>query len=50
MADLNEAITVNPGYAGGYVNRGKDYSKLGKRTEAIADYQKAKEFRVRNER
>lgn len=42
MADLNEAIAVNPGYAGSYVNQAKVYSRLGKRTEAIADYQKAR--------
>lgn len=42
MADLNEAISVNSGYAGSYSNRASIYAKLGKHQEAIADYQKAK--------
>ena len=36
------AIMVNSGDAHGYVNRAKVYSSLGKRSQAIADYQKAK--------
>ncbi len=42
MQNLDQAIIVNSGDAHGYVNRAKIYINLGKRSEAIADYQKAK--------
>lgn len=42
MQNLDEAIMVNSGDASGYVNRAKIYNNLGKRSQAIADYQKAK--------
>ena len=42
MQNLDQAIIVNSGDAHGYVNRAKIYRGLGKRSEAIADYQNAK--------
>jgi tetratricopeptide (TPR) repeat protein len=41
IADYNEAIRLNPEYAGAYYNRGSSYFSLGNKQKAIEDLQKA---------
>ena len=41
IADYNEAIRINPGYAVAYVNRGYAYWRKKENDRAIADYTKA---------
>jgi tetratricopeptide (TPR) repeat protein len=41
LADLNEAIRIDPDYACAYSNRGRVYAAKGDRDHAIADYDQA---------
>ena len=40
ILDLSRAIDLAPEYAGAYGNRGNVYNTIGKKTEAIADFEK----------
>ena len=38
LADLNESIRLDPGYAPAFRNRARLYSRIGNRTRALADF------------
>ncbi len=42
--DLNQSLVLDPKYADAYYNRGLAYQKIGKNTEAEADFAKYKEL------
>jgi tetratricopeptide (TPR) repeat protein len=41
LVDYTQAIAIERDYADAYRNRGKVYVALGKKSEALADFQKA---------
>ena len=44
MADFNQAIAINPNYAGAYYNRGFVYRDLGDINKARENFQRAAEL------
>jgi Flp pilus assembly protein TadD len=49
IADLTEAIRLDPEYARAYYNRGFAYEEKGDQAKAKADFAKAKELGYRPE-
>ena len=40
IEEYDKAIRLNPEHAGAYFNRGIAYRELGRKTEAVADFEK----------